>query len=119
MTRVVGGLLAPLSIVTTGQDIVITLASTDGATPTSDANDVKGIIDGDAGGAADLVTVAVEGNGTGIVAAHASEPLTGGVNGTVGSENQIRANNGVLFFCTAAATAVSAGVWKKITLESL
>lgn len=45
--------------------------------------------------------------------------LGAGTDGTPGTENQIIANNGVAYLCTATATVATAGAWKKITIESL
>ena len=69
---------AALSVVVTGREIVVNLATGTGATPpiTSTAAEVKTAIDNDADAAA-LVTVALETAGTGTVDAHAKTTLDG------------------------------------------
>lgn len=42
-----------------------------------------------------------------------------GIDGTPGEENQVGAFDGQPYFCTEAATIVTAGAWKKLTLEDL
>ena len=74
--------------------------------------------DGDAGGAATLVTVAVEGSGLGLVDAFETpQALTSGVDGTPGTQGQIRNASGVPYWCTVDATTATAGAWKQITLS--
>lgn len=106
------------SIVTTGKNIVVTLGYATGAI-TSTANSVKVTIDGDTGGAADLVTVAVEGSGAGLVDAFTIQSLTGGVNGTPGLAGEELFAAGNKYLCTANATTATAGAWKKVTIGSL
>lgn len=67
---------AALSIVVTGRDIVVNLATDAVPAITSTANDIKTAIDADPV-ASTLVTVTVEGDGTGIVDAHAEASLAG------------------------------------------
>jgi hypothetical protein len=109
-----------LSIAHTGTDIVVTLARTEGVI-TSTANDVKGVIDGDTGGAAELVTVAVEGTGLGVVDAFETPlPLLNGVDATVASKGTIRYGTGV-YYGTVCDVAITDDLtcWKKFTMSAM
>jgi hypothetical protein len=106
------------SIVTAGQNIVITLGYATGAI-TSTANSVKATIDGDTNGAAKLVTVAVEGSGAGLVDAFTIQSLASGIDGTPGVAGAEIFAAGNKYLDTAASTTATAGAWKKETIGSL
>lgn len=71
---------AALSVVTTGSDIVVNLATNGASAITSTAAQVAAAVAADVLGAAKLVTVANAGgnDGTGVVSAMAATPLSGG-----------------------------------------
>lgn len=103
-----------LSVVVTGTDIVINLATGPAGAITTTGDDIKTAISGDADANA-LVSVAdaAANDGSGVVTALAETALTGGVNGTVAVENKIVFDGNYVYIATAANTIADSN-WVRI-----
>ena len=83
---VVAGANTPLSVVTTGKAIVVNVATSGASAATSTAAQVAAAVAADfSAGALVTVTNAAGNDGTGVVTAMASSPLTGGSDGVMAS----------------------------------
>lgn len=102
----------PLVVTVSGKDITVSLKTGSGGAIESTAAEVKAAVDAHAE-ASELVTVAVEGGGAGVVNALAKATLTGGVNVTEGIIGS------AAFDATNFYVKISEQVWKKVAHAGL
>lgn len=105
------------TVTVVGTAISVTLRSVSGVLST--ATEVKTAIEAEAEADA-LVTVANAGgnNGSGAVIALVATPLASGVNGTVGTKGELRADSSYLYLCLANNT-VSGTSWRRFSVGSI
>ena len=104
-------------VTVTGTAIVVTLRSVSSVLST--AAQVKTAVDNNAEAHA-LVTVANAGgnNGSGAVIALTATALAGGVDGTVGTKGELKADSSYLYLCIAD-NAVSGTSWRRFSVGSV
>jgi hypothetical protein len=104
-----------LSVVTTGSDIVINLATGAGGAITTTANNIIAAL-----ASHSLVTVAKKaGNdGSGVVTAMAKATLTGGVNGTIAPIPYTYVSDGTYYYTNIAPNGVRDKNWRRFQLAS-